>query len=189
MMVLAKYGRIPMENGVLNKTTRQEWLPANPWPWTFLGLGICLVNVLTVLISQASLNIVGAGCVFGGLLIAAAGVTIRLNSSASSFVDRLFPEGRFLVLMGLALLFALIAVAAAALPVLHFLDIRPTGWRLSGLVLLCVIVGPLSVAAMIVCFRRAQSQLSCVGPGRRRGRSALGRGYRLLLALGILQSQ
>ncbi len=170
-----------MENGVLSKTTRQEWLPANPWPWIFLGLGICVVNALTVLICQESLNVVGAGCMFVGLLLTAAGVTIRLNSSAPSFVDRLFPEGRFLVLMGLALLFALIALTSLALPVLHFLDVKPTGWRVSGLVLLCVIVGPLSVTAMIMCFRRVRP--NCHVSAQEEGASVL-----LLAALTVFSS-
>ena len=53
-----------MDNGVLNKMVRQDWLPANPWCWTFLGLGICLLNMAIVLVLGESLNAVGARVVF-----------------------------------------------------------------------------------------------------------------------------
>jgi hypothetical protein len=145
-----------MENGVLSKSVRADWLPANPWLWTSLGLAICLANLAAVLMFGRSLNALGAGCLFLGLLFTAAGVIIRLNSTAPSFLDRLAPEARFLVLLGLWFVFALIATAATALVFLHVCGVRPTGWRLSGLVIVWAVVCPLCVTAMVVCGRRAR---------------------------------
>ena len=88
--------------GKMEKTVRQDWLFANPWPWVMLGLALCLANWLAVFIVGESLNGLGMSILFVGLLLTAAGVVIRLNSSAPSFMDRLTPPPRSGMLLAAA---------------------------------------------------------------------------------------
>ena len=139
----------------MERIIRRDWLGGNPWPWTFLGLALCLANWLAVLISGQSLNGIGMSILFAGLLLGAAGVVIRLNSSAPSFMDRLSGPARSVALLAMAVLCALIVIALTVLLALRFVDVNPIGLRLNALVILWFILAPMSAAALTICARRS----------------------------------
>jgi hypothetical protein len=147
-----------MASGNVAMAARQDWILADPWPWTFLGLGLCLVNCAAVRFLGESLNGLGVTFVFLGLLAAGIGVAVRLNSSAPSFLDRSSPDLRIMVLSGLTGLFCLIAVAATTLLVLRLFEIFAVPFRVNSLIIVWVIVVPLSLAAVATCARRALSK-------------------------------
>ncbi len=145
-----------MVNGAAEKMARRDWIMANPWAWTLLGLCLSLAAWGMVLVlgqlAPTGLRVVG---IFLGLASAGAGVAIRLNSSRPAFLDQLGAGIRQGVVLGLTLLFAVIVVALTILLVLGFFEVNPVGLRLNGLIILWFIVCPMSVAAMIACLKRA----------------------------------
>ena len=96
----------------------------------------------------------GVVFVFLGLLAASIGVVVRLNSTRPTFLNQTAPWFRSLVLLGLTLLFALIALTITVLLVLRVFAVNAVGWRLSGLIILWVVVGPMSLASAVRCARR-----------------------------------
>lgn len=147
----------------MERIIRRDWLFANPWPWTFLGLALCLANWLAVLVAGESLNGVGMSVLFVGLLLAAAGVAIRLNSSAPSFMDRLSGPARSVALLGMAVLCSLIVIVVTVLLGLRFFGVNPLELRLNALVILWFILAPMSAAALTICARRAVMQMPVSG--------------------------
>ncbi len=144
---------LPADN---HATSRRDWILANPWPWSILGLVIGLANWLTALVQGESLNGLGVSFLFIGLFSAAAAVALRLNSSAPAYVDGLAPRFRLAILLGLAILFALSAVGVTTLMILRFVDVNPVQLRLNGAILIWFVVGPLSMAAAGYCLKRAR---------------------------------
>ena len=149
-----------MVTGKMEKVIRQDWLFANPWPWLFCGLALCLANWLAVFVSAESLNGTGFTIVFVGLLLAAAGVAIRLNSTAPSYMDRLSVRTRTIALLTLAILFAVLAATTTILLALRFVEINPLQLRLNALVILWLVFVPMSAAAAMLC----AGVLSCMRP-------------------------
>ncbi|HWY87465.1 MAG TPA: hypothetical protein VNX28_12105 [Gemmataceae bacterium] len=167
-----------MVNGAAEKMARRDWIMANPWPWTLLGLCLCLASWGMVLVlgdAYTGVRVVG---IFLGLVSAGTGVAIRLNSSRPAFLDQLGAGMRQGVVLGLTLLFAFIVVALTILLLLRFIEVNPVGLRLNGLIVLWLVVCPMSAAAMIACLKRS-------GPKRA---ISVGEESAALLALGALTS-
>jgi hypothetical protein len=139
----------------VQKSGQRDWMWANPWCWTFLGLGLCLVAWSMVLVLEDMLAGIRVALVFLGVLTAGMGVRIRLGSASPAFLNGFAPHARGLITLGLAFLFVLIAAALTVFLVLRFFEINPTGWRLNGLMILWALVCPASVAAAVGCVRRA----------------------------------
>lgn len=155
--VLPMQRKVLMASGTLARAARQDWILANPWPWAFLGAAICLVNWALVLLLGESLSGLGLSCVCLGLLAVGVGVAIRLNSSAPAFLDQAAPQVRNKVLLGLTLLFTVVALVTTTLLLLRFFDINPFAWRLNSLLIFWVLVGPMSLAAAAGCARRLKA--------------------------------
>src|SRR5207247_577071 len=68
----------------------------------------------------------------------------------------LAPRFRSMMLVGLALLFALSALAMTVLLLLSFVDVNPLEVRLNALIILWILVAPISLAAALLCVRRAR---------------------------------
>jgi len=72
------------------------------------------------------------------------------NFARPAVLDQMSPGLRNLVLRGMALLFALIALTVSALLALRSIGINPAGLRLNSLVILWIIACPISVAAAVM---------------------------------------
>ncbi len=145
-----------MANGMLDDRPQHDWVFASPWPWMFLGLGLCLVNWATALVSDASLNGLGLTFVFLGMLAAGAGAVIRLSSTGPAFLNQAAPKVRNGVLVGLCVIFAGVVAVTTGFLILRFFDVNPAGLRLNGLLILWAIVAPISAAAAAYCLKRAR---------------------------------
>ncbi len=128
-----------------------DWVLGNPWFWMSMGLvatgfGWVWVSAFPDGGSGARVLLVGAG-----LLSAAAGITIRLNSARPAYLETLSPSSRKAIFCLLAIVYALLALIPTILLFLRLLGRETIPWHPASLVVVWLITVPMSAAAAWLC--------------------------------------
>ncbi|MCI0377563.1 MAG: hypothetical protein L0215_08155 [Gemmataceae bacterium] len=134
---------------------RHDWVLANPWPYAVLGLVLTFLGWVWALAAGDALAGLRAALVFFALVTTAVGLVLRLNSTRPVFLDRAAPGLRNAVLLGLAIVFLLLAFALTFLLLARpFYDGIP--WKFATLFVFWVFTVPAYTTAARVCLKSAK---------------------------------
>jgi hypothetical protein len=147
-----------MASAELKVPATRDWVLANPWFWMALGLAQCgsawarvfFLNALSLEDAwPAQLLLITLG-----LLAVGAALRIRLGSPRPAFLETASRSLRDFVLLGLMLVFGLMAITVSVLLILRIAGIDPFSIRPNKLVILWFIVTPMSVVALQFMYRK-----------------------------------
>jgi hypothetical protein len=127
-----------------------------PWPLMFVGLALCLCALLLTRVLDTEPEAGRIWLLTIGLMSAGVALALRLNTTGV-VLDRLLGPSRRMFLLGLAVLFVLMAAAAITGLVLTFFDDLPwLPFHTAQAVSICIVVVPLGLATAYRALRIAQ---------------------------------